>query len=118
MRKWYTDLGDFGGLNRRKLYVETKSQGETRTETSSGVLSHLGGVARGGPAPPMCEKHTDFFSCPFSSRDFSYLVKTAKIIKEELFAKLLWLELLPIRKWTLQVPAIYLGWILPEKLFQ
>jgi hypothetical protein len=32
--------------------------------------------------------------------------------------KLLWLELLPIQKWTLQVPAICLGWILPEKLFQ
>jgi hypothetical protein len=58
-------------------------------ETISGVLSHLGGAAKGGPAPPMCEKPTDSFSCPFSSRDFSYLVKTAKILKEELFAKLL-----------------------------
>jgi hypothetical protein len=88
-RKRYTDLGDSGGLNRRKLYIETKSQEETRTETSSGVLSHLGGMVRGGPAPPMCEEHTDSFSCPFLSRDFSYLVKTAKILKEELFAKLL-----------------------------
>jgi hypothetical protein len=88
-RKQYTDLGDSGGLNKRKLYIETKSQEETGTETSSEVLSHLGGVARGGPMPPMCEEHTDFFSCPFSSRDFSYLVKTAKILKEEFFAKLL-----------------------------
>jgi hypothetical protein len=56
---------------------------------SSGVLSHQGGVARGGPMPPVCEEHSDFFSCPFSSRDFSYLVKTAKIIKEEFLAKLL-----------------------------
>jgi hypothetical protein len=88
-RKRYTDLGDSGGLNRRKLYIEMKSQEETGTETSSGVLSHLGGAARGGPAPPMCEKHTDSFSYPFSSRDFSYLVKTTKILKEELFAKLL-----------------------------
>jgi hypothetical protein len=88
-RKRYTDLGDSGGLNRRKLYIETKSQEETRTEKSSGVFSHLGGAARGGPAPPTCEEHTDSFSCPFSSRDFSYLVKTVKILKEELFAKLL-----------------------------
>jgi hypothetical protein len=66
-----------------------KSQEETRTETSFGVLSHQGGAARGGPAPPVCEEHMDSFSCLFSSRDFSYLEKTAKIIKEELFAKLL-----------------------------
>jgi hypothetical protein len=58
-------------------------------ETSSGVLSHLGGAARGGPAPPMCEKHMDSFSCPLSSHDFSYLVKIAKILKKELFMKLL-----------------------------
>jgi hypothetical protein len=87
-RKRYTDLGYSGGLNRRKLYIEMRSQEETGTETSSGVLSHLGGMARGGPVPPMCEKHTDSFSCPFSSRVFSYLIKTAKIIKEEFFAKL------------------------------
>jgi hypothetical protein len=66
-----------------------KSQEETETETSFGVLSHLGGVARGGPAPPVRERLTDSFSCPFSSRDFSYLVKIAKILKEELFVKLL-----------------------------
>jgi hypothetical protein len=86
-RKRYTDLGDSGGLNRRKLYIETKSQEETGTKTSSGVFSHLGGAARGGPAPPVCETHTNSFSCPFSSRDFSYLLKIAKILKEELFAK-------------------------------
>jgi hypothetical protein len=56
---------------------------------SSGVLSHLGGMARGGPTPPMCEEHMDSFSFPFSSRDFSYLVKTTKILKEKLFEKLL-----------------------------
>jgi hypothetical protein len=87
-RKRYTDLGDSGGLYKRKLYIETKSQEETRTETSSGVLSHQGGAARRGPAPPVCEEHTDSFSCLFSSRDFLYLVKIAKIIKEEFFAKL------------------------------
>jgi hypothetical protein len=58
-------------------------------ETSSEVLSHQGGATKGGPAPPVCEEHTDSFSCSFLSRDFSYLVKTAKIIKEELFTKLL-----------------------------
>jgi hypothetical protein len=89
MRKRYTDLGDSGGLNRRKLYIETKSQEETGMETSSGVFSHLGGTARGGPVPPTCEKHMDSFSSPFLSHDFSYLVKTAKILKEELFVKLL-----------------------------
>jgi hypothetical protein len=88
-RKRYTDFRDSGGLNRRKLYIEMKSQEETGTEKSFGVLSHLGGAARGGPAPPMCEEHTDPFSCPFSSRDFSYLIKIAKILKEELFVKLL-----------------------------
>jgi hypothetical protein len=65
-----------------------KLQEETGTETSSGVLSHQGGVARGGPAPPVCEEHTYSFSCPFSSRDLSYLVKIAKIIKEEFFMNL------------------------------
>jgi hypothetical protein len=86
MRKRYADLGYSGGLYRRKLYIEGKSQEETGTETSSEVFSHQGGAARGGPAPPVCEKHPDSFSCPFSSRDFSYLVKTAKILKEELSA--------------------------------
>jgi hypothetical protein len=87
-RKRYTDLGDSGGLNRQKLYIETKPQEETETETSSEVFSHPGGVARGGPAPPVCETHTDTFFSPFLSRDFLYLVKIAKILKEELFAKL------------------------------
>jgi hypothetical protein len=88
MRKQYTDLGDSGGLYRRKLYIEAKSQEETGTETSSEVFSHQGGVDRGGLAPPVCEEHPDSFSCSFSSRDFSYLVKTAKILKEEFNAKL------------------------------
>jgi hypothetical protein len=88
MRKQYIDLRDSGGLNKRKLYIETKSQEETGTETNSGVFSHIGGAARGGSAPPVCETHTDSFSFPFLSRDFSYLLKTAKILKKELFAKL------------------------------
>jgi hypothetical protein len=74
MRKQYTDLGYSGGLYRRKLYIEGKSREEIGTEKSSGVFSHQGGAARGGPTPPVCEEHPDSFSCPFSSRDFSYLV--------------------------------------------
>jgi hypothetical protein len=66
-----------------------KPQEETRTKKSSGAFSHIGGTARGGPAPPVCETHTDFFSYPFSSHDFSYLLKIVKILKEELFMKLL-----------------------------
>jgi hypothetical protein len=58
-------------------------------ETSSEVSSHQGGVARGGPTPLVCEEHPDSFSYPSSSRDFSYLVKTAKILKEEFIVKLL-----------------------------
>jgi hypothetical protein len=88
-RKQYTDHGYSGGLYKRKLYTEWKSQEETGMKTSFGVLSHQGGAARGGPAPPVCEEHTNSFSCPFSSHDFSYLVKIAKILKEEFNAKLL-----------------------------
>jgi hypothetical protein len=57
-------------------------------ETSFEVFSHQGGTAMGGPAPPVCEEHPNSFSCPFSSCDFSYLVKIAKILKEEFNAKL------------------------------
>jgi hypothetical protein len=79
MRKRYTDLEYSRGLYRQKLNIEIKSQEETGMETSSRVLSHQGGVARGGPAPPMCEITPDSFSFPFSSHDFSYLTKTIKI---------------------------------------
>jgi hypothetical protein len=87
-RKQYTDLGDSGGLYRQKLYIEAKSQEETRTKMSSEVSSHQGGAARGGLTPPMCEEHPNSFSCPFSSHDFLYLVKIAKILKEEFNTKL------------------------------
>jgi hypothetical protein len=88
MRKRYTNLRYSEGLNRRKLYNEMESQEETGMEMSSGVLSHQGGAAIGGPVPPVCEEHTDSFSCPFSPLDFSYLAKIAKIIKEDFFANL------------------------------
>jgi hypothetical protein len=57
-----------------------KSQEETETETSSEVLSPQGGAAWSGPAPPGGEEPPDSVSCPFSSLDFSYLIKTTKIL--------------------------------------
>jgi hypothetical protein len=67
------------GLYKRKLNIEAKSQEETGTKTSSEVVSPQGVVAWSGPAPPVGEKPPDSVSCPFLSRDFSYLTKTIKI---------------------------------------
>jgi hypothetical protein len=75
--------GNPGGLYRRKSNIETKSQDETGMETSSGVVSQQGGVAWSGLAPPGCEEPPDSVSCLFSSRDFSYLIKTTKILIEK-----------------------------------
>jgi hypothetical protein len=49
-------------------------------EMSSEVLSQQGSAAMGGPVAPVCEGTPDSVSCPFSSRDFSYLAKTIKIV--------------------------------------
>jgi hypothetical protein len=65
-----------------------KSQEETGTETSSGVVSPQGGTAWSGPAPPGGEEPPDSISCPFSSRDFSYFIKTTKILMEKFYANL------------------------------
>jgi hypothetical protein len=48
-------------------------------EKSFGVVSPQGGTAKSGPAPPGGEEPPDSVSYPFSSRDFSYLIKTTKI---------------------------------------
>jgi hypothetical protein len=88
MRKRYTNLGQSGGLYRQKLTIETKSQEETGTETSSVVVSPQGGEAWSGPAPPGGEEPPDSVSCPFSSHDFSYLTKTIKILMEKFNANL------------------------------
>jgi hypothetical protein len=85
---------------------------------SFGVVSPQGGAACSGPAPPRGEEPPDSVSCPFSSRDFSYLIKTTKILMEKFNTIPFWLELLPIRKRTLQVPAYCPGWILPESPFE
>jgi hypothetical protein len=88
MKTRYTDLGYSRGLYRQKLNIERKSQEEIGMETSSGVVSPQGGAAWSGPAPPGGEEPPDSVSCPFSSRDFSYLAKKIKILKEKFFANL------------------------------
>jgi hypothetical protein len=88
MKTRYTDLGQSGGLYRQKLNIEMKSQEETEMETSFGVLSPQGGAAGSGPAPPGGEEPPDSVSCPFSSYDFSYLIKITKILVEKFNANL------------------------------
>jgi hypothetical protein len=88
MKTRYTNLGQSGGLYRRKLNIKTKSQEETGTETSSRVVSPQGGAAWSGPAPPGGEEPPDSVPCPFSSRDFSYLIKMTKILMEKFNANL------------------------------
>jgi hypothetical protein len=65
-----------------------KSQEETGTETSSGVVSPQDSVAWSGPTPPGGEEPPDSVSCPFSSRDFAYLIKTTKILMEKFYTNL------------------------------
>jgi hypothetical protein len=74
----YTDLGQSEGLYRQKLNIETKSQEETGTKMSSEVDSPHGGAASRGAAQPGGEEPPDSVSNPFSSRDFSYLIKKQK----------------------------------------
>jgi hypothetical protein len=77
--KNYRYVGDVSGLYRRKFRIKAKSHEETGTETSSGVVSPHGGAAWRGPALPGGEELPDYASKPFSSHDFSYLIKTTKI---------------------------------------
>jgi hypothetical protein len=65
-----------------------KSQEETGTEMSSEVVSPQGSAAWSGPVPPGGEEPPDSVSCPFSSHDFSYLIKTTKILMEKFYANL------------------------------
>jgi hypothetical protein len=82
MKTRYTDLELSGGLHRQKLNIEMKSQEETGMETSSGVVSPQGGAAWSGPTPPGGEEPPDSVSCPLSSRDISYLIKTKNISRK------------------------------------
>jgi hypothetical protein len=52
------------------------------------VVSPQGDVAWSGPMPPGGEEPPDSISCSFLSRDFSYLVKIAKILMENFNANL------------------------------
>jgi hypothetical protein len=82
-RKQYTDLGQSGGLYRRKLTIETKAREKTGTETSSEADTPQGGVASRGPAPPGGVEPPGSVSNSFSSHDFSYLIKTTKVQAEK-----------------------------------
>jgi hypothetical protein len=57
-------------------------------KTSSEADSPQGGVASRGPAPPGGVEPPSSVSNSFSSRDFSYLVKTTKILIEKFNANL------------------------------
>jgi hypothetical protein len=65
-----------------------KSQEETGMEMRSGVLSPQGGPAWSGPTPPGGEEPPDSVYCLFLSYDFSYLIKTTKILMEKFNANL------------------------------
>jgi hypothetical protein len=77
-RTRYIDLGPSRGLYRQKINIKTKSWEETGTKTSSAVDTPQGGVASRGPVPPGGVEPPDYVSNPFSSRDFSYLIKMTK----------------------------------------
>jgi hypothetical protein len=84
MRTRYTDLGQSGGLYRRKLNIIAKAQEETRMETSSEVNTPQGGAARRGPAPLGGVEPPGSVSKSFSSCDFSYLKKRQKYKQKSL----------------------------------
>jgi hypothetical protein len=71
------------GLYRQKLNNETKAEEEIGTETSSEANTPQGGAASRGPAPPGGVDPPGSVSNSFSSRDFSYLIKTTKVLTEK-----------------------------------
>jgi hypothetical protein len=79
MRKRYTDLRESGGLYSRKFNNQGKAQDETGSETSSEATTPRGGVASREPVPRGGVVPSGTVSYPFSSRNFSYLIKTTKI---------------------------------------
>jgi hypothetical protein len=64
----------------RKFNIESKSQEETRTETSSEADRPQGGAASRGPTPPGGVEPQGSVSHSFLSRDFSYLIKITKVL--------------------------------------
>jgi hypothetical protein len=67
------------GLYRQKFNNETKAQEETGMETSSEANTPQGDAASRGPAPWCGVEPPGSVSNSFSSRDFSYLIKTTKV---------------------------------------
>jgi hypothetical protein len=78
-RKRYTDLGESGGLYRQKFNNKRKAQDESGSEKSSEATTPPGGAASRGPAPWGGVVPPGNISYPFSSRNFSYLIKTTKV---------------------------------------
>jgi hypothetical protein len=58
-------------------------------EMSFEAGSPQGGAASRGPAPPGGKEPLDSISNSFSSRNFSYLIKTTKILTEKFNANFL-----------------------------
>jgi hypothetical protein len=69
----------FWGLYRRKFNNKRKAQDETGSETSSEATTPPGGVTSRGPAPWYGVVPPGTISYLFSSRYFSYLIKTTKV---------------------------------------
>jgi hypothetical protein len=65
-----------------------KAHEETGTETSSKANTPQGGAASKGPVPPGGVEPLGSVSNSFSSRDFSYLIKTTKVLTEKFNANL------------------------------
>jgi hypothetical protein len=66
-------------LYRQKLNIEMKEQEETGMKTSSKANTPQGGAASRGPMPPGGAGPPGSVSNLFSSRNFSYLIKTTKV---------------------------------------
>jgi hypothetical protein len=65
-----------------------KAQEKIGTETSSEANSPQGGVASRGHVPPGGVEPPGSISNSFSSRDFSYIIKTTKVLTENFNANL------------------------------
>jgi hypothetical protein len=65
-----------------------KAQEETGMETSSEATTPQGGAASRGPAPQCGVEPLGSVSNSFSSRDFSYLIKTTKVKEKKFNANL------------------------------
>jgi hypothetical protein len=71
------------GVIKAKIKHRNKITGGNRDGNELQVVSPQGGAAWSGTVPPGGEESPDSVSCPFLSRDFSYLIKTTKILMEK-----------------------------------